>query len=118
MKIQIYANGNEQHSNLLIRTITERIPAEFGSEGMQIELAISNELAKEESYQITGADQVWKITGADTAGLYYGIGKFLHTAKWTEEDFVPQPPREVVAPDCDFRATYFSIHFYNWYYQA
>jgi len=118
MNIKLIANGCEQHSELLKRTISERIPVVFGDEGMCIELCISQTLGKEESYQITGEDQSWKITGADIAGLYYGIGKFLHTAKWTEKDFVPQPPREVVTPDCDFRATYFSIHFYNWYYQA
>ena len=118
MNIKLIANGCEQHSELLKRTISERIPVVFGDDGMSIELCINQALGKEESYQITGENQSWKITGADIAGLYYGIGKFLHTAKWTEEDFVPQPPREVVTPDCDFRATYFSIHFYNWYYQA
>ena len=118
MKMKVIANGNEMHLDLLKRIIGERIPVEFGTEGMEIELCVDYAIGKEESYQITEEQDKWKITGADVAGLYYGIGKFLHTAKWSEEEFVPQPPKGLVAPDCDFRATYFSIHFYNWYYQA
>ena len=118
MKINIYDNGYEIQKDILERTIKNRIPMEQSEDGLKIELCINNVIGAEESYQIVEEDGGWKIIGSDEAGLIYGIGKFLHTAKWSEEDFVPMPPTGVVSPDCDFRATYFSIHFHNWYYTA
>ena len=50
--------------------------------------------------------------------LYYGIGKFLHTAIWSETEFVPNPPTKEMIPACEFRATYYSVHFFNWYHKA
>ena len=118
MKINLQDNGCELHSELLKRNIEQRIPVEYTEDGLKIELYINQVIGAEESYIITEQDGAWKITGSDVAGLYYGIGKFLHTAKWSEEDFVPMPPQGVVTPDCDFRATYFSVHFWNWYHTA
>ena len=51
-----------------------------------------------ESAEIVEEDGGWKIIGSDEAGLIYGIGKFLHTAKWSEEDFVPMPPGIIRRP--------------------
>lgn len=118
MKIRIQNNGHEKHSDLLKRVIEERIPYEVADDGMLIELCVDKAIGKEESFVIEKGNNGWKITGADERGLYYGIGKFLHTAKWSEENFVPNPPVGVSTPANDFRAVYTSVHFYNWYHEA
>ena len=111
-------NGLSQHKDLFLRTIEKRIPVEFSEAGLKIEIDYNGAIGKEEGYLIEKTNDGWKITGADQRGLYYGIGKFLHTAKWSEKDFVPNPPVGVQAPAHDFRAVYTSVHFHNWYYQA
>ena len=118
MKIVLKSNGYESHASLLEKHIKKRIPAELGNEGLAIELKIDASIGAPESYRITESAARWLIEGSDTLGLYYGIGKLLHSAKWSETDFVPNPPTGVVTPACSFRATYFAIHFYNWYQQA
>ena len=118
MNIKIINNGFVKHSNLLERCIKERILYKVADGGMNIELCINESIGKEESFVIESRNNSWKIIGADARGLYYGIGKFLHTAKWSEEDFVPNPPVGVSTPANDFRAIYTSVHFYNWYHEA
>lgn len=118
MKINLIDHGYTDHSALLRKTIESKIAVEYEADGMKIELDIKNMFADAESYYITFEDDCWKIIASDVLGLYYGIGKFLHTAKWTDEEFVPNPPTKVVTPVCHFRATYFSVHFYNWYHMA
>ena len=118
MKITTINNGYEQHELLLKRCITERIAVEFTDGGITIELCIDENLGAEESYQIIGHEDEWKIIGSDKLGLYYGIGKFLHSATWDDKSFVPKETGRVVTPACPYRAIYFSIHFYNWYYMA
>jgi len=118
MKINLQANGYKSQAELLWKTLEERIPVSQAEDGMSIILDVNHLLGKIESYQVIKEEDSWKIIGADEAGLYYGIGKFLHTATWNEDSFVPQETLGVVTPDCDFRATYYSIHFYNWYYTA
>lgn len=118
MKINVIDNGYEKHVFLLKKTIESKIPIIYETDGMQIELCMNNQILSTESYLITGKDNNWKIIGSDELGLYYGIGKFLHSAKWTEDSFIPNPPVEAVTPACHFRAIYFSVHFYNWYHMA
>lgn len=118
MKINIIENGCTKHAELMKKHISKRIPLEIETEGMQIELMIDEQLGKQESYKILVKDNGFAIMGADTMGLFFGIGKFLHTAKWTDTEFVPKPPIGVITPASDFRAVYFAIHFYNWYQNA
>ena len=118
MNIQIISNGHEKQAELLQRTIAGRIGAKFGEGGLTLELAQDASIGAAESYCIARTLTGWKVTGADGAGLYYGIGRLLHTARWSETEFAPQPPAGVVTPACDFRAMYFAVHFYNWYQQA
>lgn len=118
MKINIIDHGFEQHATIFMESIEGRIPVEVSNDGMVIELAIDSEIGDEESYQIILEDGKWRIVGADHLGLYYGIGKFLHTAKWSEREFVPEPPIRVMIPDCTYRCIYFSVHAYNWYHMA
>jgi len=118
MKIRIIDNGYTKHSELLKRSIEERIPAEMADGGMTVELSVDKLIGTAESYVIAEKNGTWQITGSDSLGLYYGIGKFLHSAKWTDEAFTPKATDGVSSPDCSFRATYYSVHFHNWYHEA
>ena len=80
------------------KKIEERISAKFGAEGLNIELNINKAIGAEESYIITFEKDNWMITGSDDIGLYHGIGKFLHTAKWEKDGFIPNPPKGVQLP--------------------
>lgn len=118
MKLNLCGSGVEQHVELLKKHISRRIPTESAVDGMQITLTVDPLIGAPESYRIEGEGSVWKIVGSDSAGLYYGIGKFLHTARWTEADFAPRATGRVVTPACSFRAIYFAAHLYNWYVSA
>jgi hypothetical protein len=118
MKICIKANHYEKQASLLRKTLEKRIDVEFASDGMSIELDVADTWNEKESYQIAKIENGYKITGSDELGLYYGIGKFLHTAVWSETEFVPNPPTKEMIPACEFRATYYSVHFFNWYHKA
>ncbi len=115
MKLRVIDNGFENQAELLKKSISTRIPTEYADGGMTIELCIDKLIGDAESYLIKETDKGWQITGSDDLGLFYGIGKFLHTAKWSENDFVPCPPTKVVTPACSFRAMYFAVHLFNWY---
>ena len=118
MRISIISNGFEKHRELLEKCMKERVPVELDSSGMVINLKVKEDLGPKESFLIEKENDTWNIVGADEAGLYYGIGKFLHTAKWTEATFEPKQTSEVSAPAHDFRAVYTSVHFHNWYHEA
>ena len=118
MKINIQENGFAKQATLLKKTLESKIPVDYIKDGMNIVFSVDKSLGKEESYRITKKEEEWNITGSDEIGLYYGIGKFLHSAYWNEEGFVPNPPSGIISPACSFRATYFSVHFYNWYHMA
>ena len=118
MRINLIDNGFEQQKRLFLNSITERIPVEFSEEGMKVVLSVDETIETVESYQIIQKDSEWQIVGSDSLGLFYGIGKFLHTAKWTDEDFVPNPPAGLISPDCSYRVIYFSVHAYNWFHMA
>ncbi len=108
----------ENAAKLLEKHISKRIDASFEDGGMRIMLAVDDELGAPENYRIDGAGDGWTITGSDERGLIYGIGKFLHSACWSENSFEPKTTDGVITPDCDFRCIYFSVHAYNWYHMA
>ena len=115
----IVDNGFVKHSELLMKTIGKKMEVVYQDDGIYIELNVDCTIGPAESYQIYfDKSVVWKITGSDEAGLYYGIGKFLHSAIWTERGFIAKETEGVVTPACSFRATYYSVHFYNWYHKA
>lgn len=118
MKICLKDGGFTQHAALFKKTVCNRIPAVFENDGMTVEFAVEHSLGAAESYRITQSDCGWKITGSDELGLYFGIGKFLHTATWEKEAFSPNPPAGVITPACSFRAMYFPFHHYQWYHMA
>ncbi len=71
-----------------------------------------------EGYRIAEAPNGLVISGGDFPALAYGLGRFLHSARYTETGFEPGAFRGISAPDCPFRVIYFAIHFYNWYYNT
>jgi len=118
MKLLIQSNGHDAHAGILLKKIKERIPVEEAEGGIAVVLEIDPTIAPAESYEIVKSNDAWHVIGSCTLGLYYGIGKFLHSAKWSEHDFSPVPTNGTVTPACDFRAMYFAVHFYNWYHMA
>ncbi len=118
MQINVIDNGFKNQSALLKKSISGRIPVEYTESGMTIELLVDKLIGDAESYLIKKTVNGWQIIGSDDLGLFYGIGKFLHTAKWSETDFVPCPPEKIVTPACSFRAMYFAVHLFNWYANA
>jgi len=118
MQMKLIDNGFRQHGKMLCEVLKERIKLDSTGDEMRLELNVDATLGKVESYEITREENTWKISGSDEMGLYYGIGKFLHTATWTDEKFIPKTTAGVQTPDCSYRAIYFSVHFYNWYQMA
>lgn len=118
MKINIKEQGLEKNKALLKKEILRKIDAEFCETGLEIKLSLDSSIGPVESFEITKTETGYQITGTDILGLNHGIGKFLHTAKWTEDSFEPMPPKGLVSPACPYRCIYFSVHNYNWYYMA
>lgn len=118
MNITIKENGCEKHKELLIRHLQSRIPIELTDKGMEIHLFVDKSIGSEESYLIEGSGNLWNIVGSDEAGLYFGIGKFLHSARWTTDSFEPDSTFGVITPACSYRTIYFAVHCYNWYQMA
>ncbi|MBE6590900.1 MAG: hypothetical protein E7646_02575 [Ruminococcaceae bacterium] len=118
MKINIIDNANTLHADVMKRAILKKIPAEFCDEGLKIELCVDGSIGVKDSYEIAGEGLGWKVSGSDVAGLYYGIGKLLHSAKWAEDSFAPCPPKGVRSPACSYRVIYFSVHNFNWFHTA
>ena len=118
MKINLISGGNTAHADLLRSRINERIPCEYVSDGLTVSLSVDPVRGEAESYAIEAIDGGFAVVGTDTLGLYHGIGKLLHSAKWSENDFSPLPTDGLVVPYSKYRAIYFSMHFYNWYQMA
>ena len=115
MKINVISNGNELAKNLLCERILERIDAEFCTDGISIELSIDANLGDPESYSVEKRGEGFLVRGADSLGLCYGVGKLLHSAKWSENGFEPCATNGVVTPRSSYRSIFYSMHFFNWY---
>ena len=118
MKIRILAGNYERQAMLLSRKISERIDLEESDGGLLIELSVDNAHGPAESYEIVCEGQLVRVIGTDELGLSHGIGKLLHSAVWSEQEFTPAPPAGLQTPHATFRAMYFSVHNYNWYHTA
>ena len=118
MKLTVtYPQNLEKQAALLERSVKERIALDVGEE-IKISLSIDATLGAPESYRISTTPDAWEIVGSDSLGVYYGIGKFLHSATWHATSLEPLATNGVVTPACPFRATYYSVHFHNWYHEA
>lgn len=110
------SGGTPAHRELLNRILSEKaagIPGES-----KISLNIDRCGKDPDGYSVRGNGPDWSVTGYGDRGLFYGIGKFLHSASYRPDGFFPKETHGDVFPACSFRAMYFSIHFYNWYQQA
>lgn len=117
MNLNIIDHNHPNHRALLLNKLSARIPVQEQGEGLNIELLI-DPCMKSESYAIEVEKETCRILAGDDAGLYYGIGKLLHSSEWKEDCFIPKQTDGISAPACSFRAIYFSAHFYNWYQMA
>ena len=116
MKYIINDGGYPEHAKLFCRILDEKtreIPDEI-SVALRVDACGKNP----DGYRIDGSGREFTVTGYGERGLYYGIGKFLHSAGYLKDGFYPKATNGDVFPACSFRAMYFSIHFYNWYQQA
>ena len=118
MKFMIEDGGFSAQAEALRRRITDRTDAVPGEGGLRIVLRADPALGAPESYSVSSSGDTCTVTGSDGLGVWYGVGKLLHSASWTEHGFTPRPTGGTVSPDCPFRCIYFSIHFHNWYQQA
>lgn len=119
MVIKFVSNGFSNHERMLKERLEERIPVVFADGEMTIELLVDNSIATPESYIIEEtSENYWKISGSEEQGLYFGIGKFLHSAKWDADKIVPRGTNGVSSPDCSFRAIYVCNHLSNFYEKA
>lgn len=118
MNVLVKDNGYVSHAELLMKKLSERLPISNSSGGMAISLCVEDKIGMAESYRISGCGREWLVTGSDELGLYFGIGKFLHSAQWTETDFVPVATQTAVSPQGGFRALYLANHFSNFYENA
>ncbi|MBR6719658.1 MAG: hypothetical protein IKL74_01965 [Clostridia bacterium] len=115
MIFSINSNGNQKHEEILKKRLSERLDAEFSDGGLLIDLSIDSSIEKAESFIIEEKDGGFYIKASDSLGLFYGIGKLLHSGKWESDTFSPIPTKGLMSPDCSFRATYVARHFYNFY---
>lgn len=69
-----------------------------------------------EGYAITGTprNQI-EIAGNDEPGLLYGLGKLLHTSRYSARGFAPGAWRGQSIPACPVRGVYMACHFNNFY---
>ena len=59
-----------------------------------------------------------KITGNDDRGLLFGVGKFLRSSRYEEDEFIPGTWRGTSVPAREVRGIYFASHFHNFYHNA
>ena len=118
MNVEIISGGYATQGDLLRRYIEDRIDVSSGQDRITVTLSVDRTFGQPESYQIAGNGSKWHITGSDERGLCYGVGKFLHSALWTEHGFAPCATDGWISPDCEFRCIYFAVHFHNWYQES
>ena len=110
MKINIIDNGLHKQSILLKKHLSKRINYEEDINGYGIELKFDNTI-KDEDYSINSSDTGVTVCGGGDLGLYFGIGKLLHSAKWNSDSFMPVSTDGILSAACPFRAIYFAVHF-------
>ena len=88
------------------------------SEECLVELALAPGIGAEGFRIEDSAHGGVRISGNDEAGLLFGVGKLLRTARYGEGSFTPGEWRGVSLPQRPFRAIYFATHFHNFYHDA
>jgi len=105
-------------AEVFARVVKERCGVDVIEAGeCRVELALAPGIGTEGFRIEDGADGV-RVCGNDEAGLLFGVGKLLRTARYGEGSFAPGDWRGVSVPQRAFRAIYFATHFHNFYHDA
>jgi hypothetical protein len=103
------------------RQVQSRCDARVVTQGeapLAVELAVEPGIGAE-GYRIAdGANGTVRISGNDTRGLLYGVGKFLHTSTYGHQGFTPGSWRGASVPKMPVRGIYLATHFHNYYQVA
>ena len=103
------------------RQVSERCGARVTTDGeapLRVELAIRPGIGKEGfSISKAGAGTI-RITGNDTRGVLYGVGKFLRTSRFEAGGLAPGAWEGVSVPAKPVRGIYFATHFHNFYHDG
>ncbi len=103
------------------RHVSERCGArvtENGDAPFRVQLAIRPGIGKEGfSIKKVEAGTV-RITGNDTRGVLYGVGKFLRTSRFAAGGLTPGAWEGVSVPAKPVRGIYFATHFHNYYHDG
>lgn len=109
----------------IVQILRRRIEARSGAKvardeeaDFQLRLHIDDSL-EPESFRIRqeGNSQV-TLSGGDAPALIYGVGKFLRTARYLPEGFIPGAWEGESHPARPLRGMYFATHFHNYYHDA
>jgi len=103
------------------RVVSERCGArvtENGDAPLRVELAIRPGIGKE-GFSIKKVEAgTIRITGNDTSGVLYGVGKFLRTSRFDAGGLTPGAWEGTSVPQKPVRGIYFATHFHNYYHEA
>jgi len=111
----------EKGCELLRRTVNERCGVSVSLRGdgeLSIVLEVSPGIGPEGFRIEDGPGGSVRIVGNDERGLLYGIGKFLRTSRYKEDEFTPGTWRGTSVPQKPIRGVYFATHFHNFYHDA
>lgn len=108
-------------ADILARQITKRCDAQLvtsGADSFKIELAVEPGIGTDGFRIADGPGDSVCITGNDSRGLLFGVGKFLRTSRYDRGGFMPSTWRGTSKPDKPVRGIYFATHFNNFYHDA
>lgn len=110
----------EKIISILKKRIEQRCPVKFVSEkpDMVINLAVDETIGGQGFRIEQKGEKGIYITGDGMMGLLYGIGKFLHTSKYTEEGLISSDWRGTSIPTSTVRGIQLDTHFCNFYHMA
>lgn len=93
--------------------------ADVKGKQLTIELNPTEKSLPAEGYQIKGIGKNRiRVSGGDSQGVLYGLGKLLHGSHFKDGKFVPKYTEDVSIPDKEVRGIYFATHFNNFYHAA
>ena len=89
-----------------------------GAAPLAVELTVEPGIGTE-GYRIAdGPGGTVRISGNDTRGLLFGVGKFLHTSTCGNQGFTPGSWRGASVPKMPVRGIYLASDFHNYYQVA
>ncbi len=115
------SEGVRYAATLFERQVEQRCPAKVVTSGgatLTVSLRIRPGIGAEGySIRTKRRDEI-EVAGNDERGLLYGLGKLLHTSRFSSEGFSPGAWRGQSVPACTVRGVYFATHFNNFYEAA